>query len=145
MLITYSPEGAPPEMFDCDFRKISLSRATMLESRYQKLTGNTTATLEELRMSAIQGGSAATRVALWHVLDLQHMGKVRIEDVDPLVGEVEVKASKAEIDQLRDAIAKNTGLSDSQREMILAGLDAMSAPEDTSGKAASTTSEAVTG
>ncbi len=147
MLIIHTPEGAEPKTYNCDFRKISLSRATMLESRYQKLTGDTTATLEQLRMSAIQGGSAATRVSLWHVLDLEHMGKVRIEDVDPLVGEVEVKASKFEVDQLRDAVAKNSGLSDSQREMILSGLDSMATddPADDTGKALTPISGGITG
>ncbi len=146
MHITYTPEGQSPQRYEFDAKRITMSRAAMLESRFKKLSGEDTATIELLRMSAIQGGAAAQRVILWHVLNLEHP-TLRIEDVDPLMAEVEVKASKGEIDELRDAVARNTGLNDSQREMILASLDDLrgDAEDSYEGKAPSTDSETSTG
>lgn len=144
MIIVRTVEGSSPIEYSFDVRKIPLSRATMLETRYQKLTGDTSATIEQLRLGAIQGGAAALRVALWHVEELQHVGR-RIEDVDPLVGEVTVKPTLDEIEEIREGVKLNTALSDSQRELMFGGLDAMAAEARSEGKAPSTNSTDATG
>jgi hypothetical protein len=145
MFITEKPEGQPPQRYEFDAKRISMSRATMLESRFKKLSGDDQATLELIRMSAIQGGAAAQRVILWHCKNVLHP-TLPIEDVDPLMGEVEVKPSAGEIEELRAAAASAPGLNDSQREMLLASIDALGGePEDDVGKAPSGDSETSTG
>jgi hypothetical protein len=146
MFITEKPEGQAPTRYEFDAKRISMSRAAMLESRFKKLSGEDQVTLELMRMSAIQGGAAAQRVILWHCKNVLHP-VLKIEDVDPLMGEVEVKPSAGEIEELRAAVANNTGLNDAQRELILASLDTLAGePEESDeGKAPSSDSETSTG
>lgn len=151
MRVTYKPEDPQQDgdggEWDFVPGRIRESRGEMIERRYAKLVGEKSVAFEAFRMAVLQGQSSARRVLLWHLRDLEHPGKVRIEDVDPYRGELEVEASKSELVELRAALEQVGGLDDMQREMMLAQIDAQiaSAPEDDGGKALSKTSAAVTG
>ena len=149
MRVTYQAEGAEQAQI-WDFRpgRIRLSRGEMIEKRYAKLLGEKTIAIEQWRMAVLQQQASARRVLLWHLLDLEHPGKVRIEDVDPYSDELEVEASKQELVELKAALENVGGLDDMQREMMLAQVDAQiaAAPDDDdAGKAPSPTSDAGTG
>jgi len=148
MYVTYRPDGADePRTWNFRAGRIRESRGEMIERRYAKLIGEKTAAVEQWRMGILQQQSSARRVLLWHLLDLEHPGKVRIEDVDPYRDELEVEASKSELVELRAALENIGGLDDLQREMMLAQVDAQieAAPDDDGGKAPSPTSGSVTG
>lgn len=149
MRVTYTPEN-PDDGGAWDFvpGRIRESRGEMLERRYSKLTSEKSAGFEAFRMAILQGQSSARRVLLWHLLDLAHPGKVRIEDVDPFKNELQVDATKSELLELRASLEHVGGLDDTQREVMLASIDAQieAAPgDDDEGKALSPTSADVTG
>jgi hypothetical protein len=150
MQVTYQPED-PAEGDEAvwNFRpsRIRESRGEMIEKRYAKLLGEKSVAFEAWRMAVLQGQSSARRVLLWHLRDLTHPGKIRIEDVDPYKGELTVDASKSELLELRGTLEQVAGLDDEQRELMLASIDAqiLAAPDDDGGKAPSPTSEDATG
>ena len=149
MRVTYKPEGSD-EAKVWDFRagRIRLSRGAMIEQRYAKLIGEKSTAIEAWRMGVLQQQATARRVLLWHLLDLEHPGKVRIDDVDPFSDELEVEASKQELVELKAALENVGGLDEMQREMMLAQVDAQiaAAPDDDdAGKAPSPTSDEGTG
>jgi hypothetical protein len=140
MKIVYSPEGGDAQEWDFLPARIRESRAEMIERRYAKLIGEKSIPFEQFRMALLQDSASARRVALWHLLNTQHP-TIRIEDVDPLRGELKITASKSELGELRLALETAGGLDEEQRASMLAAIDAQmaDAPEDEAGKALSPT------
>lgn len=148
MLITYKPKGTtkartwnlqPDDLYEV--------RCEFIERRYAKLIGEKSAAFEEWRMAVLREQASARRVLLWHLLDLDHPGKIKIEDVNPRRGELKVEATKSELVELRATLENVGGMDDMQRELMLAQVDAQiaAAPADDEGKAPSPTSADVTG
>lgn len=149
MFITETTEGDEPQRYEFNAKRITLSRAAMLETRYKKLSGDDSATVEQIWLGAIQGGAVAQRVILWHCKNVIHP-TLKIEDVDPFVGEVEVRPSTGEVEQLRAAVETNKALDDRTRELMLGSLEAMVEAQvesevDEAGKAPSPSSDDATG
>lgn len=147
MIVTYHPEdSAEPQVWEFIHSRLRETRAEMIEKRYAKLIGEKTAPLDQWRMAVLQGAAAARRVLLWHLQNLDHV-TLRIEDVDPLRSELTVEMSRPELEELRAAIAGSTAMDESQRDMMIAALDAdiAKAPEEGLGKAPSKSSDAATG
>lgn len=147
MYVHYRPEDGEERTWEFRPGRIRESRGEMIERRYAKLIGEKSAAVEQWRMGVLQQQSSARRVLLWHLLDLDHPGKYRMEDVDPYRDELEVEASKSELVELKAALENIGGLDDMQREMMLAQVDAQieAAPDDEAGKAPSPISEDATG
>lgn len=148
MFVTYIPEDSPADKQEWEFRpgKLRESQAERIEKRYARLLGEKSVALEQFRMGVLQQQASARRVLLWHLLSLDHP-TIRIEDVDPIRDEVEVEASKAELEDLRSAVLAMTGLDEMQRDLMVASVDSqiLEARGDGSGKALSRNSESVTG
>lgn len=147
MKVIYTPEGQEPKEWDFLPARIRESAAEMIERRYGKLIGEKSVPFEQFRMAALQDSASARRVLLWHLLAREHH-TIRIEDVDPLRGELKVTASKTELGELRTALETAGGMDEEQRVAMLAAIDAQmaGAPEDEeTGKALSPSSGDVTG
>lgn len=146
MRVTYTPADNDEQVWDFLPNKIRESRGEQIEKRYAKLLGEKSVAFEAFRMAVLQGQSSARRVLLWHHLNLVHP-TVKVEDVDPLKGELLIEASKSELTELRTVLEHVGGMDDEQREVMLASIDAQieTAPDDESGKALSKTSDASTG
>jgi hypothetical protein len=138
MKVVYTPEGQQAQEWDFLPARIRESRAEMIERRYAKLIGEKSVPFEQFRMAALQDSASARRVLLWHLLSMQHPS-IRIEDVDPLRGELKITASKSELGELRMALETAGGMEDGERETMLAMIDAQiaAAPDDEAGKALS--------
>lgn len=148
MRVTYTPADDDQQVWDFVPGRIRESRGEMIEKRYAKLIGEKSSNFEQFRLGVLQGQSSARRVLLWHFLDLPHPGRVKIEDVDPLKGELEVEASKTELVDMRAILAQMGNPDDDvQLQIQLAAIDAQieAAPDDDEGKAPSKTSDDVTG
>lgn len=146
MKVVYTPEGGERQEWDFLPARIRESRAEMIERRYAKLIGEKSVPFEQFRMAALQDSASARRVLLWHLLSTIHP-TVRIEDVDPLRGELKVTASKSELGELRTVLETTGGMDDEQRTIMLATIDAQiaGAPDDEAGKALSPISGDATG
>lgn len=146
MYVTYQPEGSEPQRWEFRPGRLRESRAEMLERRYAKLIGEKSVPFEQFRMAILQDQASARRVLLWHLLNLVHP-TLRIEDVDPIRDELTIEASRSELEELRDTLATAGGLDDTQREMMLAQIDAQiaAAPQDDAGKVPSPSFEPATG
>lgn len=128
MFITETPTPNPgeqpvPVRYEFDAKRLPLAGAAMVEAKYQKLAGDFL-TVDQIRLAAIQGGANAIRVSLWYAKTLVH-AQTRIEDVNPLLGEIDVRASAGEIAELRRSAETNKALSEQQREFMLASIDEM--------------------
>ncbi len=148
MRITYTADGNDePKVWTFDPGRIRESRGEMIERRYAKLIGEKQVAFEQWRMDVLQGKSSARRVLLWHLQDLDHPGKVRVEDVDPFRDQLLVEATKAELAEMRAVLENVGGMDETQRELMLAAIDAQieTAPDDDGGKAPSPTSGGATG
>lgn len=148
MLVTYKLKGSD-EARSWNFQPDDLFeiRCEFIEKRYAKLLGEKSVAFEEWRMAVLREQASARRVLLWHLLDLDHPGKLRIDDVNPRRGELKVEASKSELEELRATLENVGGMDDMQRELMLAQVDAqiLAAPDDDGGKAPSNDSEDATG
>lgn len=149
MYVTYSPEGSEaPTRWEFRPGRLRLSRGAMIETRYARLIGEKSVAIEQWRMAVLQNQASARRVLLWHLLDLDHPGRIKIEDVDPISDELVVEASRPELEELRDALL-SVPMDEGQRDLMLAAVDAQIAEapddEDAPGKALSTSSDASTG
>jgi hypothetical protein len=148
MLVTYKPKGsAEPRTWNFQPDDLFEIRCEFIERRYAKAIGEKQAAFEEWRMAVLREQASARRVLLWHLLDLDHPGKLRIEDVNPRRGELKVEATKSELVELRATLENVGGMDDMQRELMLAQVDAQiaSAPEDDGGKAPSNDSVSAIG
>lgn len=141
MFLTYTPDGEPPQRFEFRPGRVRLARAEMIEKRYGQLTGAKPATFEAWRMAVQQGSAAARRVLLWHLLSEIHP-TIKIEDVDPFEDELLLEYSKAELLEMRAALEKAPGIPEAELGIMLGQLDVeiMTAAEDSSGKAKSSSS-----
>lgn len=131
MRVVYSPEGQAVQEWDFLPARIRESAAEMIERKYGKLIGEKQVPFEQFRMAALQDSASARRVLLWHLLSRTHH-TIRIEDVDPMRGELKVTASRTELGELRTALETAGGMDDDQRAAMLAAIDAQmaAAPED---------------
>jgi hypothetical protein len=125
--------------------KVRTSQAAIVERMYAKLSGEKQ-TWESFKIGVLQGSATARRVLLWHLMLRDHP-TTRIDDVDPTEDELLVEHSKSELQEMRDALEKAAGPSESEMGLMLARLDVeiMTAREDGGGKAPSTPSENATG
>ncbi|GIH29096.1 hypothetical protein Aph01nite_74060 [Acrocarpospora phusangensis] len=117
MYITYTPEETgQAQRWTFDPTKIRASEAEIIEKRYGQNW--------DAWQAAVQSGNMrARRVLLWHLLKREHLS-LRWEDTpDFLAGEVLVEHSVAELQAIRDRVAK-ANLPDDQREQIFTALDA---------------------
>lgn len=146
MFLTYTPEGDQAQRFEFRAGRVRLARAQMIEKRYAELSGVKPATFEAWRMAVQQGSAAARRVLLWHLLSETHP-QIKIEDVDPYEDEILLEYSKAELVEMRGALEKAPGIPEGDLNIMLAQLDVeiMTAAEDGSGKASSSSSVEPTG
>lgn len=148
MRVVYAPEGQDPREWNLLPARIMEKRAEMIERRYAKLIGEKSAPFEQWRMALLQDEASARRVALWHLLSLDHP-TLRIEDLDYIRGDLKITASKTELGDLRLTLQAAGGLDDAQREAMLAAIDAQieTAPDDQddAGKALSPSSANDTG
>jgi hypothetical protein len=148
VFVDYQPEGsAEPTRYEFNAKRIRASTAALLESLYRKLSGGNEVTLDAIWLGASQGNATAVRVVLWHCLSQTH-ATLRIEDVDPYMGEVEVHFSAGELDDLRVQVARNKRMSEAQKEAYLGELEALAVgaePSEAEGKAPSSDSSTSTG
>lgn len=141
MYVTYKPEDADePTRWEFVPGRVRAARAEMIEKRW---SGN-----YDQWVSAIQAGSIrARRVLLWHLIGLDHH-TLRFEDTpDFYADELVVEHSRAELEVLRERLAK-ADLNEDEREQALTAVDiaiteAMESEE--AGKARSQLAENVSG
>lgn len=150
MIVTYSPDGQEAQVWSFNARRVRESRIEMIERRLGKLVGEKGGVpYDQFQVDLMQGSASARRVLLWHLLSLEHPS-LRIDDVDPLRGELEVEPTKQELAEWRDTFVAIGGESedDPQRELMLKELDrriAAAPDDDDGGKAPAPTSASATG
>lgn len=143
MFVDYTPEGQATQRLEFKPGRVRLSEAQMIEFTYKKLAGEArtyTQFVDDVRM----GSAVARRVLLHHLLRKQHP-TIRIDDVDPLDGEIVTLFHKAELEEMRDMAEKSSALSPSEKAQFLARLDdeIATAPDaEEPGKAAGTSTTA---
>ncbi len=131
MHITYAPTDGDTQEWDFNADRVLSSQAEMIERKYGE-------TWEQFCAGVQAGNMRARRVLLWHLLRLQHPA-LRYEDVpDFYASEVKVQYSVAELNDIRDRIAK-AHMPETQRDMAMSALDVemTSAMEREEGKAPS--------
>lgn len=145
MFVTYHPEGSSePTKWTFVPGRVRNSRSSMIEKMYGKTSG-AKATFEMWKLDVQQGSAAARHVLLWHLQSLEHH-TLKLEDVDFAEEELVVEFSKAELEEMRDAITAAKSIDEAQREMMLATIDAqLETAEDDGGKARSIGSSSPTG
>lgn len=117
MKVTYSPGEGDVQTWDFEPDDVPQSQAEMVEKRYGGQ--NWDQWLTDVR----QGSARARRVLLWHLLRQTHH-TLRFEDTpDFRMGQVRVDSSLPELRIQRERAAKMPGLSDDDRELVLAALD----------------------
>lgn len=149
MLVLYRPEGQEEQRFEFRPGQLRLSEQAQVEKIYRRLTGDKKSFLQVME-DMKEGDAVAVRVVLHFVLKRVHP-VLRIEDVDPTGDEVEIRYSRAELEEVRDNIASAPDFP--EKEMLLARLDmdiAM-APDDNgepgkaTGSASAATSDSAAG
>ncbi len=121
MLLIYRPEGATERRWTYAPDKLLSSEAEAIE----KVTG---ITYEEFGQALIKGSMTARRALLWVLLKREEP-TLRHSQVDVPVGAVAVDYEPHELKAIRDALADNNDLSDTDRDAALAQLDEMIAGE----------------
>lgn len=131
MIVTYSPDGEEPQRFEFDPKRVRSVQAEVIEKKFD-------GTWEKFRLAVFEGSAKARRVLLWHLLKTQHV-TLRLEDVDFALGELLVEMTRGELTEFREAAVKSTSITEEQRELTLAAIDAeiATAPGDVEGKAPS--------
>lgn len=121
MIVTYKPAGSAARTWDFSPRDLPMSRATIIERAF----GGEKATIDQWTGEVMRGGAHARRVLIWSLLSVEH-ATLRLADVDPKFGEVEVDFSLAEMTQLRDEVAAKRVRGDqakAEKAEMLAMLD----------------------
>jgi len=121
VLLIYKPEGATERRWTYAPDKILSSEAEAIE----KITG---ITYEEFGQALIKGSMTARRALLWVLLKREEP-TLRHSQVDVPVGAITVDYEQHELKAIRDALADNKDLSDSDRDAALEQLDEMIAGE----------------
>lgn len=137
MYVTYTPDGDESGKQKWEFKpgKVRSSRQAMIEKHLKRLLGEVR-TFEMFKADIMTGLSVARRVMVWHLKDLDHPGKVRIEDVDPLDDEILLEYSKQELEDMRASIQKSGALDEMTKAVVLEQIDEqIVGAEDDGGKA----------
>lgn len=115
MYVTYKPEDGQDKRWEFDPGRVRASKAEMIERRFGENWDN-------WKIAVQQGNMKARRVLLWHLLTLEHPA-LRWEDTpDFLDEELDVDHSVAELQEIRDRVAKRVR-TPGQHEEVLAALD----------------------
>lgn len=121
MKVIYKPEGQQPREWVFDPRRMRAIDAEGIERRWN----GEPATIEGWRAAVLQGSARARRLLLWLMLRGDDP-KIRFEDVNPYLGEIDVDLDVGELTEIRDQLAarkfKTQELRDAQ-EARLSQLD----------------------
>lgn len=139
MIVTYSPDGQEPQTWAWDPKTVRTAEAEDIEAAM----GSTVApvTFDEFQVALLKGGAKARRVLLWHLQRKTHP-TLKLADVEFALGDLTVEFEAPELQEMRDALAKASGMNEDQREVVLAAIDSelnerLTKGESTQGKASS--------
>ena len=129
MFLVYKPEGA-------DERRWTYEPEKLLSSEAEAIERKTGWTYEEFGIQLVKGSTIARRALLW-VLLKRDDPTLRHEQIDIPVGVVRTDYNRTELQAIRDAAAKDTDLTDAERDGALEQLEKMLAelPEEDAPKA----------
>lgn len=137
MIIKYSPQGQPAQVFTWDPGTVRAAEAELLEVKFG-------GTWDEFNVQLLKGSMRSRRVMLWHLLKRDHP-TLKFDDVDFAANEIELEFNADELQQFRAGIEKATGIEEAAREQALALIDQQIAEAGGSeGKAPSESSESAT-
>lgn len=138
MKVKYSPEGGGVREWEFAAAKVRASDAEMVENRWRG--HGEPQTFEGWRANLMQGSARAARILLWLLLK-RETHTLRFEDVDPLMGEIELDLDLAEMREIRESVSGKRAKTPVEREEKLerlAVLDELIAEEEAAGAVAST-------
>lgn len=137
MIIKYSPQGQPAQVFTWDPGTVRAAEAELLEVKFG-------GTWDEFNVQLLKGSMRSRRVMLWHLLKRDHP-TLKFDDVDFAANEIELEFNADELQQFRAGIEKATGIEEAAREQALALIDQQIADVgDPEGKAPSESSVSAT-
>lgn len=116
MLVTYTAEGAEPEVFKFRPRDIKASEAEMIEKRAG-------CSFEEWATKVVAGSAQARRVLLWSLLRRSHPALKWEDTPDFAWSELVVERETKELVMIREAIVKAKQLTEEERADALVELD----------------------
>jgi hypothetical protein len=129
VILNYSPAEGDKQVFPFKPEKLMSVEAEILE----RITDWTFA---EFQMKLISGSARARRCMLWILQKRQHP-TLRLDDVQPLVGEVELEFEREELLNMRDAAEASRQGSEQDRENVIALVNQLleASSDDTAPKA----------
>lgn len=115
MILKYTPEDGEPQSWEFHPKKLRAVEAELLERR-------TGLTWDEFASKVQQGYIPARRALLWLFQWRQHP-KLRYEDVDYQMDELELSYERHELVAMREQIVNAKGPTEQEREIALAQID----------------------
>jgi hypothetical protein len=126
--LIYRPDGQEEQRWEFHLGQLRTKETEGIEKR----TGLAYDT--EFREALLKGAIRARRALLWTFQRRQHHNLL-FDDVDFAADELVVEMDRGELQEAREAIAKNTALPDEERTMALAVLDQQIAEADAKAEA----------
>ena len=115
MKLIYTPEGGEARTWEFRPKELTYPQAEAIEDL------GFWDTFGDFGRAFQAGNRKALRAALWHFLRLENP-KLKFDDLQPKIGELDADIGSAEIEAWREAVQNNPDLTDEQRAELLADI-----------------------
>lgn len=113
MKVVHKPRGGESRTYQLDTLRMRASEGETVEAAWRGF--GDPPTLAGWRQGLLSGSARATRIALWWVLR-KTAPTLKLKDVDPEIGEVEIDLGVQELSAIRNGVADVKAKTDEEKE-----------------------------